>query len=147
MLLSSALLILFSVYGLKKTLHHNQVLDLSPANHWPIPSLATPSGEQSPVLIQIKYEVREECRDTFLQELQILKSSRLAHRAVSWSYMQDTEDSNAYIEQFQESDREAHLRHHDRVSHEDKVVQDRIRICLKEDTRPFVQHFLIKNIS
>lgn len=143
---SAFLLAITSIVGRHRELLHSATLNYEPSRHWAYPVLRLHGQENNPVLIQLEYQVKDGEMTSFIKGLKELKASRLRHGAISWLYSVDSENSNLVIEQFYDSNWESHLRHHDRVSGQDKIVQDRLHCCLERDTKPKVKHFLVQEM-
>lgn len=116
--------------------------DLTPSMHWPEPILAHETAPDGPVMVQITYDVPEGEQANFLTLMQVLATSRRRGGGYHWSLMQDAASPNRFVETWFEASWTNHLRQHDRVSHEDKALQDRIAELLQNDAKPQVQHFV-----
>ncbi|MTH62417.1 MFS transporter [Paracoccus litorisediminis] len=101
--------------------------DHSPAHHWPEPEAAP---EDQPATIWITYDVPAEHYAAFIALMQDQRRSRRAHGAYGWVLRQDAARPTRLIESWHEASWLAHLRHHDRVTHSEKALQDRIRALL-----------------
>ena len=56
--------------------------------------------------------------------------------------MQSAEEPHLFVETWFEASWTAHLRHHDRVSGEDRKLQERVAMLLAEGSKPDVKHYL-----
>ena len=56
--------------------------------------------------------------------------------------MESTEETNIFVETWFEASWTDHMRHHDRVSGEDRKLQDRIKSLLTQSAGPVVKHYL-----
>lgn len=117
-------------------------LDLAPSAHWPAPLAPTASHDRGPVLVQIEYQVQVEHRLEFLRVLQALGSARRRNGAFGWGVMEDAEDASRLIEYFFEASWLQHLRHHQRVTGDDRALQQRLREWLLPGSGPTVRHLL-----
>ncbi|MDH2327220.1 MFS transporter [Cereibacter sp. SYSU M97828] len=102
--------------------------DHSPAHHWPDPHVA--AADDAPTTIWIAYDIPEENRAQFMQLMSEQRRSRRAHGAHGWALRQDTARPTRLYEVWHEASWLAHLRHHDRISHSEKALQDEIRALL-----------------
>jgi len=100
------------------------------------------AGERSPVMTMIAYQVPAENNQRFLELAKNLSHARKRSGAYSWGIMQNAEHPDQFTEYFLETSWLNHLRHHERVSGSDRVIQDEIRTLLIPDTKPAVSHLL-----
>lgn len=117
--------------------------DLTPSSHWPEPVPAegvAPSG--GPVMIQIAYEVDDPNQGAFRKAIAALARARRRSGAYRWSLMQDAETPGHFVETWFEPSWTDHLRHHGRVTEEDRKLQDQVRSLVRDGTEPRVSHFL-----
>lgn len=124
-------------------LGQGEKLDLAPSAHWPSPVVVHENaGERSPVMTMIAYQVPAENHQRFLELAKNLSHARKRSGAYSWGIMQNAEHPDQFTEYFLETSWLNHLRHHERVSGSDRVIQDEIRTLLIPDTKPAVSHLL-----
>jgi len=74
-----------------------------------------------------------------------MEQQRVARRrdgAFYWQLFQDAADSDRYLETFLAESWLEHLRHHERVTHADRLLQDKIYQCLADASQPVVTHYL-----
>jgi hypothetical protein len=71
-----------------------------------------------------------------------LKAARQRGGGYGWSLMQSAETPQRFVETWFEASWTAHLRHHDRVSGEDRRLQERVAMQLAAGTKPVVRHYL-----
>lgn len=118
-------------------------LDLTPSAHWPQPVVvAEPVGERGPVLITIEYRVADVRRDEFLGLIGALGRSRRRDGAMQWGVFEDVAEPGMHLEYFVVASWLDHLRQHDRVTGDERRLQDRIRQLLVEGYEPVVRHFV-----
>jgi MFS family permease len=116
--------------------------DLAPSAHWPAPVAAGASHDRGPVLVQIEYRVTAAHRATVLRLLHALGAARRRNGAFDWGLMEDASDPHRLIEYFLEASWLQHLRHHERVTGDDRALQLQIRALLDPDDTPRVTHLL-----
>lgn len=116
--------------------------DLTPSMHWPEPVLANEVQPDGPVMIQIIYEVPRDQQGAFEDLMQALAGSRKRGGGYRWSLMQDAASPDRFVETWWEASWLNHLRQHDRVSNEDKALQEKIANLLGPDSMRIVQHFV-----
>lgn len=118
-------------------------LNTAPSGHWPQPlPLAEIAGERGPVLVTVEYQVRPDRRGEFLELMALLGRSRRRDGAIAWSVAEDTEAPGVYLEYFVGSSWLEHLRLHERVTEDERSLQQRIAGLLEPDSRPLVRHFV-----
>ena len=123
-------------------LNQAEHLDLAPSMHWPAPLVQNNNpGDDGPVMIQVTYRVPEDGRPEFNSLMTDLRIARRRGGAYQWTLLGSVEDADVYVETWFEASWTNHLRHHERVSGEDRKIQDRIRACLAAGTEPVVRHF------
>ena len=116
--------------------------DLAPALHWPEPGWTLPAerGDRR-VMVQVEYAVAPANRAAFVALMAELGAARRRNGGYHWSLMEDAARPDRFVETWHEASRLQHMRHHDRVTVEDKAVQDRIRALLQDGTAPVVHHY------
>ncbi len=116
--------------------------DLAPAMHWPEPAWTLPAeaGDRR-VMVQVEYAVAPENRAAFAVLLAELGAARRRNGGYHWSLMQDATLPERLVETWHEASRLQHLRHHARVTEEEKGLQERIRALLRQGAAPVVHHF------
>lgn len=124
-------------------LGQGESMDLTPSSHWPEPVISEEAKDSSgPVMIQIVYQVDAKMHEAFRLAANGLSQARKRSGAFSWSIMQNAETPDTFVETWFEPSWTAHLRHHDRVTAEDRKLQDMVRALVKEGTDPIVLHFV-----
>jgi hypothetical protein len=93
-------------------------------------------------MIQIEYGVVERNRRRFDALMMDLKAARQRGGGYGWSLMQSAEEPRRFVEMWCEASWTAHLRHHHRVSGEDRKLQEQIAMQLADGTKPVVRHYL-----
>lgn len=118
-------------------------LDTVPSAHWPQPLL---SGQQDddrgPVLITVEYRIALPDRVAFLERMQWLGRSRRRDGAVQWGVMEDAAAPGVYLEYFLVASWLEHLRQHERVTGEERRLQDTLRRLHQGEAPPQVRHFI-----
>lgn len=125
-------------------------LDFTPASdHWSLPPdlLIDPPQSDNQVLITIDYKIDPKLSDEFEQNVRelgrILKSEGMAY----WELFQDTTDIGHYIEIRIADTWTEHMRQHERVTKNVQVMEDRIRLLLKDGPKPIVSHYIGKSAA
>jgi len=124
-------------------LEQNATLDLSPSMHWPEPILvAGVEPDRGPVMITVEYRIMAKDAPAFLETLAQLGDARRRDGAYSWGIFEDVAEQGRYLEYFLEHSWTEHLRHHQRVSNADRVLQEKVQTFHTGKAPPRVTHFL-----
>nr|MDJ0951641.1 MFS transporter [Alphaproteobacteria bacterium] len=78
----------------------------------------------------------------FLAALQELSEARRRGGAFAWGVFEDAARPGRFIEYFMEPSWLEHLRHHQRVTEEDRRLQERLWAFHRGPDKPKVSHFL-----
>ncbi len=123
-------------------------LDFTAASdHWSLPSELTVdlSQNDSQALITIDYKIDPKLSDEFEQSVRelgrILKSEGMAY----WELFQDPADIGHYIEIRIADTWTDHMRQHERVTKNVQIMEDRIRLLLKDGPQPIISHYIGKS--
>ncbi len=118
-------------------------LDLNPSMHWPEPMLTgSVEPDRGPVMITVDYRIAPKDAPAFLKALTLLADARRRDGAFAWGVFEDVAMPGRYLEYFLEDSWLEHLRHHDRVTETDRLLQERAQAFHSGDTPPHVSHFL-----
>lgn len=139
LLIAAAGIILVLPITLKVKLH-DEGLNLSPSMHWPEPPIIERvKGDRGPVMIYIEYTVPEDKEQDYLNLMKKFKESRLRDGGYSWYLFRDPERRDIYIETFILTSWFEHLRQHERVTQEDKQLQQAIFAITGS---PTIRHYI-----
>ncbi len=118
-------------------------IDVTPSGHWAQPVVAdTMESDRGPVLITIEYHVVPAQRAAFLSVLRELGRSRRRDGAITWGIAEDTALPGSFLEYFSVASWLEHLRQHERVTNEERRLQECVLTALEPGTRPLVRHFV-----
>lgn len=135
--------VIFAVLSYRFKLQQGQHLDFTPSLHWPEPVVHERTVYKTgPVIIQIRYNITDKDRNDFLHAIYQLKTARQRHGAYRWGVYEDTEHDGSFIEHFVEESWVEHMRHHERVAHADKTLQDKVLGFHQGVDLPEVRHFI-----
>ncbi|MEL6921434.1 MAG: MFS transporter, partial [Pseudomonadota bacterium] len=126
-------------------LGQGEQLDLTPSMHWPAPDVAlTDAGlsDRGPVMVEVEYRIRPADKAAFLDALDAWSGERWRDGAYDWRVFQSAEDPELWVEAFMISSWEEHMAQHERVSNQDKDVQDRVRAFDTRESGPVVRHLI-----
>jgi MFS family permease len=124
-------------------------LDFTPASdHWSLPpqSSVSPSQNENQALITIEYnKIDPKLSFEFEQRVRelgrILKSEGMAY----WELFQDPTDNGHYIEIRIADTWTDHMRQHEYVTKNVKVMEDGIRDLIKDCPQPIISHYIGKS--
>ncbi|KAB7771135.1 MFS transporter [Xanthomonas maliensis] len=118
-------------------------LDLAPAGHWPEPVGTTGiAHDRGPVLVTVEYRIADADRAEFLALLTQLGVARRRDGAVIWGVAEDVAAPGVQLEYFLAASWLEHLRQHERVTGEDRQLQERLRLLHQGNEPPQVRHFV-----
>jgi MFS family permease len=115
-------------------------IDVSPWNHWRVPAVVkgAPGLEQGPVLVTVEYVVDPQDAKQFLRAIYRYGRVRRRDGASRWEIFRDVEHPDVYFEAFLVSSWAEHLRQHQRSTHGDRELEDRLRSYVRGE--PNVRH-------
>ncbi|WFC40728.1 MFS transporter [Pseudoxanthomonas sp. SE1] len=119
-------------------------VNVTPSGHWPQPVVAGDvGGDRGPVLVTVEYRVAVARREEFLARMQPLGHARRRNGAVQWGVAEDSTQPGTYLEYFVDCSWHEHLRQHERVTEDERALQDTIKALLEDPTHaPTVRHFI-----
>lgn len=118
-------------------------VDFSPSMHWPQPVVSLEQErDRGPVMIQIAYDIAAEDRAAFTVLMRDLEAARRRNGGYQWSLMQDTDTPTRHVETWYEASWLQHMRHHERVSGSDKLLQDKVAALHRGAAGPVVHHYI-----
>jgi MFS family permease len=121
----------------------SEELDLRPAGHWPAPELAVPvTHDRGPVLVTVEYHIDDADRAAFHVLLGELGGTRRRDGAVIWGVAEDVATPGIHLEYFVTPSWIEHLRQHERVTAEDRTLQEKVRALHRNEHAPIVRHFV-----
>lgn len=123
-------------------------LNLAPSRHWPAPDLAMePAPDDGPVLVAVEYLIADNDVSAFLAAVRELRLERRRNGAMRWGIYRDLEMQGRFVETFIVESWSEHLRHHERVTEEDRAVEKQVRRYHRGGEAPMVSHLLAANLS
>jgi MFS family permease len=116
--------------------------DFTPTKHWQEPEVLLPTEpDAGPVMVTIEYTIDPARSHEFRTEMRRLGAIRLRDGAVQWGLYFDVEHPGRVTEVFFSPSWTEHLRHHERTSHDDEVLQGRALSFHLGAKPPKVSHF------
>jgi MFS family permease len=111
-------------------------LNLTPSAHWPTPvTLETLHGVEGPVLVSVEYRVDASSRAAFMALAGALRRQRLRNGAYAWELFEDAADPARVVEAFHVESWVEHLRQHERLTNEDRKLEERVRAATVGEPR------------
>lgn len=118
-------------------------LNLAPSRHWPAPAIATPFEEDAgPVLVSVEYPVDPARATEFERVMREMRRVRRRDGAYYWDLFVDSADPSRYVEVFMVQSWLEHMRQHERVTSEDREIEERAAACLRSGARQHTMHLL-----
>lgn len=143
LLYSALALILSLLAALRYPLLLNEKADLSPSLHWPEPHVfLEPHPEQGPVLVMVEYLINPEEWRGFAQAMRPLGQIRRRDGAIRWGLFQDAANPARFLETFLVETWLEHLRQHERITIEDRAVEEQAAAFHLSPGRPKVSHLI-----
>jgi MFS family permease len=100
--------------------------DFTPSRHWEDPeTILPPEPDAGPVMVSIEYTIDPARSREFRELMRRLGEVRLRDGAVQWGLYFDVGHPGHVVEVFFSTSWNEHLRHHERTSHDDQVLQER----------------------
>jgi len=133
--------------GLKYKLSADLELENEPSHHWPSPNVVfEPSPEDGPVLVKVEYNIDPTQLKDFTFAMKKLSNIRKRDGALHWGLYKDDNKPNLLIETFYVSSWAEHLRQHERITKEDKKIQDNVDSFNISNTSPLVSHLIAERL-
>ena len=144
LLVAAAGTVLAAIVGSRFRLGDAARVNVTPSGHWPQPVVGPDlHDDRGPVLVTIEYRVDPARRHNFLQRLQPLGHARRRNGALQWGVAEDSTQAGVYLEYFVDASWREHLRQHERVTEDERALQEALLETLADPgQRPQVRHFI-----
>jgi MFS family permease/quinol monooxygenase YgiN len=122
-------------------------VDLTPWAHWRQASLLNQHAadvNSGPIMVTVEYEVAPEQEAEFLKAIHKFERIRRRDGAYEWDIFRDIEKPNRYVETFLVASWGEHLRQHERATHADREVEERVQRFVRGE--PVVRHLVHPNV-
>src|SRR5207244_6332315 len=111
--------------------------------HWSVPLMACePAAEHGPVMVQVEYRIGPENAAEFVAAMAALDIVRRRDGAYRWGLFRDIAQPDRWVETFLVESWSEHLRQHERVTVEDRAIEERVRALSKPGISPIVTHLI-----
>jgi MFS family permease len=128
LLISAAGLVIGLLFTWRYRLVASKNLSLAPSRHWPEPVMRIDSeARDGPAITSIEYRIDPKTAEQFLEALKDLKRIRLRDGAIRWNVLRDSADPERYLEIFVTESWGEHLRQHERITAEDRKIEQRVQ--------------------
>jgi len=125
----------------------DQNLSLTPSLHWPEPVvLIDPEASEGPAITLIEYRIDPKTAEEFLEAMKEMKRIRQRDGAIRWNLLRDTADPQRYIESFVTESWVDHLRQHERVTAEDREVEQHAQSFNLGPQPPKITHLIAEQM-
>ena len=139
------------VIGLPVTWRYHLVgqtsLSLTPSLHWPEPVVVIDTNaNEGPAITSIEYRIDPKTAEEFLDALKDLRRIRLRDGAIRWNVLRDSADRERYVEVFVTESWGEHLRQHERITAEDRKVEQRVQAFHVGSRPPKTTHLIAEEL-
>jgi MFS family permease len=129
--------------GLKYKLTADLDVEKEPSKHWPSPHVVfEPAPEDGPVLVKIEYNIDPSNIKEFTYAMKELSNIRKRDGALRWGLYKDDSNPNLLIETFYAESWAEHMRQHERMTIEDKKIQDKVNSFNIGSDPPAASHLI-----
>ena len=122
-------------------------LSLTPSMHWPEPIVMIDTQpEEGPAITLIEYRIDPKAAEEFLRAMKEMRRIRQRDGAIRWNLLRDAADPERYIESFVTESWAEHLRQHERVTAEDREVEQRAQSFHLGPQPPRITHLIAEQL-
>ena len=125
----------------------NTNLPLTPSLHWPEPIVLIDAEiTEGPAVTIVEYRINPKTADEFLQAMKEMRRIRQRDGAIRWNLLRDTADPQRYLESFVTESWGDHLRQHERVTAENREVEQRAQAFHLGPEPPKITHLIAEEM-
>jgi MFS family permease len=147
LLLSAVGLIACLPLALRYRLAGKKISSLAPSLHWPQPVVVIDtSTNQGPAITSVEYHIDPKTAERFLQAMKELKRIRLRDGAIRWNLLRDSADRERYLEIFVTESWAEHLRQHERITTEDRELEQHVQAFHVGARPPAITHLIAEEL-
>jgi quinol monooxygenase YgiN len=115
--------------------------------HWPEPVMRIESEPRDgPAITSIEYRIDPKTSEEFLEALKDLKRIRLRDGAIRWNVLRDSADPERFLEVFVTESWGEHLRQHERITAEDRKIEQRVQAFHVGGQAPKTTHLIAEEL-
>ncbi len=124
----------------------NDGLSLAPSE-WPEPVMMIDAeASEGPAITVVEYRIDPKTAQDFLQAMKEMRRIRQRDGAIRWNLSRDTADPQRYVETFVTESWADHLRQHERVTAENRALDQRVQRFHLGPEPPKVTHLIGEEI-
>jgi len=147
LLISAVGLVIGLLLTSRSRLAVNQNLSLAPSMHWPEPVMRIESEvSDGPAITSIEYRIDPKTKEEFLDALKDLRRIRLRDGAIRWNVLRDSADPKRYLEVFVTESWGEHLRQHERITADDRKIEQRVQSFHIGSQPPKTTHLIAEEL-
>jgi len=125
----------------------NENISLAPSMHWPEPVMMIDTeASEGPAITLVEYRIDPRTAPGFLQAMKEMRRIRQRDGAIRWNLSRDTADPQRYVETFVTESWADHLRQHERVTAENRALDQRVQTFHLGPEPPKVTHLIGEEI-
>jgi len=125
----------------------NKNLSLTPSMHWPEPVMMIDTeAAEGPAITLVEYRIDPKTAPAFLQAMKEMRRIRQRDGAIRWNLLRDTADPQRYIESFVTESWADHLRQHERVTAENREIEQRAQAFHLGPEPPKITHLIAEEM-
>ena len=122
-------------------------LSLTPSLHWPEPvMMIDTAASEGPAITLVEFRIDPKTADEFLKAMTEMRRIRQRDGAIRWNLLRDTADPQRYIESFVTESWADHLRQHERVTAENREVEQRVQAFHLGPEPPKITHLIAEEM-
>jgi quinol monooxygenase YgiN len=103
--------------------------------------------ERGPVLVTVEYHIDPARAEDFARAASGLRPVRRRDGVVNWGLFQDLAEPSRWVETFVVETWAEHLRQHERVTVEDRHVEEAVRVSQVGGEPPVVKHHMARGFQ
>jgi MFS family permease len=147
LLISAVGLVISVLFTWRYRLVAKENLSLAPSMHWPEPVMRIESEPRDgPAITSIEYRIDPTTAEKFLEALKDLRRIRLRDGAIRWNVLRDSADPERYLEVFVTESWGEHLRQHERITADDRKIEQRVQAFHVGGQPPRTTHLIAEEL-
>lgn len=129
--------------GLLFAMPGHEAINLDPLNRWQAPALSLDIQPSSgPIIVMVEFIIAEKDVPEFLSAMQERRRIRLRDGAHNWTLMRDMQQPERWTMSYQLPTWVEYVRHHQRMTHADAHVTERINALHRGESPPVVRRLI-----
>ena len=120
---------------------------LAPSLHWPEPLMLIETKPfEGPAITSVEYRIDPEKAKEFLEAMKEMRRIRLRDGAIRWNVLRDSGDPQRYVEIWVTESWGEHLRQHERITAQDRDIEQRAQSFHLGPQPPKTIHFIAEQL-